>query len=158
VAVIRRLSVADAALLRRLRLAALLDAPDSFASTHAREAGMTEDEWRARLTGERAWFVADEVALAAAQPSWTGVPGRHDLISMWVHPDHRGRGLAVALVGAVVDLARAEGAAEVELWVVDGNDAAAHLYTKCGFAPTGRSQPLPSNPTLIEREWIRSLP
>jgi GNAT superfamily N-acetyltransferase len=151
------LTVADVALLRRLRLSALLDAPDAFASTHAREAAMTEDEWRSRLTGERAWFVAGEIALAAGQPSWTGVPGRHDLISMWVHPDHRGQGHAGALVGAVVDWARGEGAAEVELWVVDGNDAAARTYAKAGFAPTGRSQPLPSNPALTEREWIRPL-
>ena len=154
---IRRLTVADVGLLRRLRLAALLDAPDAFAATHYREAGMTADEWRSRITGARAWFVADEIALAAGQPSWTGVPGRHDLISMWVHPDHRGRGIAGALVGAVVDWARGEGAAEVELWVVDGNAAAARTYAKAGFAPTGGSQPLPSNPGLIEREWIRAL-
>ena len=154
---IRRLTVADVALLRRLRLAALLDAPTAFASTHAREAAMTEDEWRSRISGARAWFVAGEVALAAGQPSWTGVPGRHDLFSMWVHPEHRRRGLAGALVGAVVDWACDEGAAEVELWVVDGNDAAARTYAKAGFSPTGRSQPLPSNPALTEREWLRRL-
>lgn len=154
---VRRLTVTDADLLRTVRLAALLDSPTAFASTHAREVALTEDEWRARLTPEQAWFVVGEVGLAAGKPSYVGIPGRRDLVSMWVHPAHRGRGIGAALVGAVVDWARADDATEVELWVVDGNDAAVHVYTKAGFAPSGHSQPLPSNPSVIEREWLLAL-
>ncbi len=151
---VRRLTVADVEQLRRIRLAALLDAPTAFASTHAREVALTEDEWRARLTPDEAWFVAGEIGLAAGKPAYTGTAGRRDLISMWVHPAHRGRGIGRSLVDAVVDWARGDGAGEVELWVVDGNDAAAHVYARAGFAPTGRSQPLPSDPSLTEREWV----
>ncbi|SHK84416.1 Acetyltransferase (GNAT) family protein [Pseudonocardia thermophila] len=140
-----------------MRLAALRNAPTAFASTYAREIRLSDDEWRALLGPDRAWFAAGEVGLAAGHPSWTGVPGRVDLVSMWVHPDHRGRGLAGELAAAVLGWARSVGAAEVELWVVDGNDAAARAYAKAGFAPTGRSQPLPSHPELTEREWLLRL-
>jgi ribosomal protein S18 acetylase RimI-like enzyme len=73
---------------------------------------------------------------------------------MWVRPEHRGRGAATSLVQAVASWAAADGAREVALWVADGNVAAAGLYRRAGFVPTGRRQPLPSDPAVGEEEWL----
>jgi predicted GNAT family acetyltransferase len=76
---------------------------------------------------------------------------------MWVHPAQRGRGLAALLLDAVREWAVADGATALTLWVVDGNAAAARTYGKAGFAPTGRRQPLPSNPAVGEEQWLLGL-
>jgi predicted GNAT family acetyltransferase len=77
---------------------------------------------------------------------------------MWVHPHHRGHGVASTLVDAVAEWAVRDGAGEVALWVADGNAAAAAVYRRAGFVPTGRRQPLPSNPAVGEEEWVLPVP
>jgi ribosomal protein S18 acetylase RimI-like enzyme len=97
--------------------------------------------------------IADEgeagVGLAAIFAE-VGTPGRMHLVSMWVDPRHRRRGVARALVGLALGWAAERQAREVILWVVDQNTAARTLYEQAGFRPTGERQPLPSNPELTE--------
>ena len=47
---VRATTMTDWQVLREIRLQALLDAPDAFGSTHAREAAFGEDEWRQRAS------------------------------------------------------------------------------------------------------------
>jgi GNAT superfamily N-acetyltransferase len=158
---VRRRAPAEWSVVREGRLAALLDAPGAFASSYERERSDAEDGWRDRIA-RHACLVAEahgrQVGLAVVKPSYDGIPHRRDLISMWVHPAHRGRGVAARLVGAAVDRAAADGAREVALWVVDGNAVAAAVYRRAGFVPTGRRQPLPSNPAVGEEEWLLPIP
>jgi ribosomal protein S18 acetylase RimI-like enzyme len=100
----------------------------------------------------------ERVGLAAGTPSYDGRRHRRDLISMWVHPEHRGRGIGTRLLHAVAEWAAGDGAREVSLWVADGNQTAAFLYRRARFVPTGRRQPLPSNPAVGEEEWTLALP
>lgn len=58
----------------------------------------------------------------------------------------------------MVEWAASDGAREVALWVADGNTAAAAAYRLAGFVPTGRRQPLPSNPAVGEEEWVLAVP
>ena len=44
----------------------------------------------------------------------------------------------------------------VHLWVTATNSTARLLYERCGFWPTAESQPLPSDPELIEIGMVRS--
>lgn len=57
---------------------------------------------------------------------------------VWVRPDQRGRGLSVAGTAAVVELARAEVAPVVSLYVNDYNLPARRCYTRVGFVEVGR--------------------
>jgi GNAT superfamily N-acetyltransferase len=52
------------------------------------------------------------------------------LISMWVTPSARGRGVGRALVGRVISEVAGK-----PLWlrVIDGNETAIRLYQRCGF-------------------------
>jgi GNAT superfamily N-acetyltransferase len=151
---IRRAGPDEWATVRDLRLAALTDAPGAFAATLGQELARTGPEWRARISvwpwflawraGEPAGLVATRPAhVAAGPPGPAGTGGQYrewHLLSMWVAPAARGTGLADRLISAVLDYARAGGAARVTLWVALGNSRARAVYLRMGFAPTGRRQ------------------
>jgi ribosomal protein S18 acetylase RimI-like enzyme len=151
----RQAQAADWEALRQLRLRALADAPDAFASTLEAEVAFPAEVWRQRAEGgpASATFIAREggvdvgVVRVFAEP---GVPGRMHLVSMWVDPGYRRRGVARALVDQAVRWAVERRAGEVILWVANHNSAAHRLYERVGFRPTGECQPLPSNPAVTE--------
>lgn len=151
---VRRVHEGDWQELRQLRLRALADAPHAFASTPEREAAFPERVWRQRAQGgpASANFIASEdgvgvgMAAVVAEP----VPGRVQLVGMWVDPHHRRRGIAQALIGEAVGWSRERQARELIAWVVEHNIAARRLYARVGFRPAGGRQPLPSNPAVVE--------
>jgi GNAT superfamily N-acetyltransferase len=152
---VRQARAADWRALRELRLRALADAPDAFASTLEEEAAFPEQTWRQRAEGgpAAANFVADEEGAGIGMAAILAVadaPGRMHLVGMWVDPRHRRRGVAQALVERAVRWAEERQADEVVLWVADHNLPARRLYERVGCQPTGECQPLPSNPALTE--------
>ncbi|MDQ2944230.1 MAG: GNAT family N-acetyltransferase, partial [Candidatus Dormibacteraeota bacterium] len=72
---------------RKLRLAALKDAPYAFGATFAGEVGASEETWRNALL-QRARFVAEVdglvVGMVGAGPGEH--PGSASLTSLWVDP------------------------------------------------------------------------
>jgi GNAT superfamily N-acetyltransferase len=54
-----------------------------------------------------------------------------------VRPSHRGRGVAMALIAAAEDAARARGFDEVRLEVSVDDAGARRLYRKCGYQDSG---------------------
>jgi len=127
---------------RRLRLAALAEAPYAFGSRLAdwQGEGDRPERWRDRLELPGSYNV---VALLDDQPVGmaSGVPadepGVVELISMWVGPAARGRGAGDRLIQAVEQWARLGQAKVLRLSVVQGNEAAERLYQRCGFVGTG---------------------
>lgn len=135
---LRTLGPDDWPLWRELRLAALADAPDAFGATLAEWSGEgdREERWRARLSIPGAH---DLVAFLDDAPVGmvTGVPtddaGLIELISMWVSPAGRGRGVGDRLIQAVERWAAGQGAAAVRLSVMIDNPNAIALYERHGF-------------------------
>jgi ribosomal protein S18 acetylase RimI-like enzyme len=163
---VRRARPDEWATVRDVRLAALADAPDAFASTLTRELGRTGPQWRSRI-GAWPWFLAWRAGApaglvatvpdqAASGPPAAGRRGWH-LVSMWVCPPARGHGVADMLVGAVMDHAEMAGAPRVTLWVAVGNARARAFYRRMGFTATGRRQVYPRDGTapLDEEELAR---
>ncbi|HEY2957080.1 MAG TPA: GNAT family N-acetyltransferase [Actinomycetota bacterium] len=152
---VRQARAADWEALRELRLRALADAPDAFASTLEKEAALPKEVWRQWAEGGPASvdFIASEggadIGMAAIF-AVADAPGRVHLVGMWVDPRHRRRRVARALVAEAVRWAQERQASEVILWVADHNSPARTLYERIGFRPTGERQPLPSNPALSE--------
>lgn len=146
--------------MRELRLAALLDAPVHFWAVHSEEVEEPESWWR-KVTIEEAWFVAyDEgrpVGIAAGLSDPEAPPVTLDLVSMWVTPRDRGRGVARALIEAIATWAREEGGDVLSLWATSTNDAAFRLYESAGFERTGRSVEHPRDPSLRFIELARPL-
>lgn len=129
--------------LRDVRLAALRDAPDAFASTLEATEGLPQWRWEGWATGED-WgaelvtFVEEPAADAPFAGLATGAIFPDDratanLFAMWVAPSARGTGVGRALVDAVVGWARERGAAHVILRISEGNLAAQRLYESAGF-------------------------
>ena len=69
-------------------------------------------------------------------------PGEVQLVSLWVDPEARGRGVARSLIRAVATWARGRGAAEVVLFVQEANAPGRALYLRAGFRPTGAREPV----------------
>ena len=156
--VIKRVEEHDWAELRSLRLAALADSPAMFGSILEREQRHDEKDWR-EWAHHGATFLAvhSGAPVGIAAGAVADQPEDRKLYSMWVHPDHRGTGVASALLEAVTRWASEDGAARLTLWVAHTNHPAANLYRRKGFAATGESKPLPSNPSLTEDELALDL-
>jgi ribosomal protein S18 acetylase RimI-like enzyme len=146
-------------LLRDVRLAALREAPYAFGSTYEREAPFTEEQWRGRLSSRSVAFFA----FAEDPDSPAGLAGVYeedgaaDVMSMWVRPAARGRGVGEALLVAAAGWSKARGHDSLYLWVTETNEAARRLYERCGFSSTGDRQPLPSDVSLQEIRMSRAL-
>lgn len=158
--IVRRIRPADTALLRRIRLAALLDTPSAFAKTHEEESTYPDSLWAARAEDNAAgdehttFFAFDGDECVGLVGGHQAVNGDHiDLVSMWTDPAARGKGVGAALVDAVVEWAADR---PIELWVTRGNDDAQRLYERCGFAETGAVAPLPSDPCKDEVRMRRA--
>ncbi|UAL31454.1 GNAT family N-acetyltransferase [Nocardioides rotundus] len=155
----RALSSGDWRLWRELRLAALADAPTAFCARLAdwQGAGDREERWRDRLSipGAR-----DIVAFLEDRPVGmaTGVPGETSsavgLISMWVNPAARGRGVGDRLIQAVEEYGVERGARTLGLTVMPDNAAALAFYARNGFTESGEQGPL--RPDGVTRELVLS--
>ena len=143
---------------QEVRLAALREAPYAFGSTWEREAGLSEDEWRERLS-KRAHFVAisEEVVVGTIGAVVTDDGRTVDLISLWVDPHWRGQGVGDHLVKAVLKWAGNTGCDEVRLWVADGNREADRLYSRNGFHRTDGVQPIRPGEPRLEFEMARKV-
>jgi GNAT superfamily N-acetyltransferase len=155
---VRRVAPDQWLVYREVRLAALADSPSAFSTTLAEATEVTEEGWRRRLT-DGACFIASAdgppVGLAAG---FAEDDAAAELISMWVAPPWRGRGVADQLVAAVAAWAGDAGFVQLRLWVADGNDRAERLYARNGFARTGVVQPVHEHdPARLEFQMTRAL-
>ena len=140
----------DWRLWRQLRLAALAEAPAAFGSTFAEWSGSgdTEPRWRARLASvalNLLLTVGGELVgmVSATAPN---AHGEVELISLWVAPAGRGRGVgdeAVEQVSAWAHDQHPGDAVVVVLSVKTDNERARALYERHGFVDVGPSPGVP---------------
>ena len=81
---------------------------------------------------------------------------RGHLFSLYVDPDSAGRGFGKSALKEAIERNRDRGFTQMTLWVFADNEIANSLYTKSGFAPTGKSRTTPEWGAL-EIELIASL-
>jgi ribosomal protein S18 acetylase RimI-like enzyme len=146
------------------RLRALQDTPSAFGSTYARESQFTDADWVARANkwnGEKSILY-----MAMENEAVIGIAGSHldqddptqaHLISMWTAPTHREQGVGRLLVNEIVNWARLRNAVTLKLMMTSSNDSATAFYRRLGFTLTGRTEPYPNDPALIEHEMARPL-
>lgn len=142
---IRPLGPADLRQYRALRLRALVEEPTAFASAPEDEARLTEDEIESRLqpTASQTMFGAFDgdvlVGLSGLLRERRVKLGHKAwIVSFYVAPEARGRGLARRLLERTLGHARSlPGLRQVNLGVNAGNVPARRLYESAGFEPFG---------------------
>jgi RimJ/RimL family protein N-acetyltransferase len=141
--VIRRLTSADAPILRDLRLLALTGSPDAFGSTLEETIRRSLADWKAMLHPEgNPYFVFENDSphrglIGALRPNESGTA---HLVSMWVAPALRGHGASDDLVRLVIAWANDSGSQHLELSCTEGNRYAENLYLRHGFVRTGEAE------------------
>ena len=149
---VHRLSADEWSRLRAIRLRALTDAPDAFATTFGETAARPVEAWRQQLLDLPTFIAIDDsadVGMVRCARDETNTETAW-LISMWVDPEVRRRGVGGVLVDAVIDWARHSGMKRVLLDVGDHNAPAISLYMSKGFRSTGVQSCMPP-----PREHIR---
>jgi ribosomal protein S18 acetylase RimI-like enzyme len=163
-ATVHRVTPADAARMRALRLEMLADSPLAFLETLAQAAGRSHEDYRRRITlastgCQLAQFVADPGGRLVGHAGGMVLPedpGSTVVFAVYVTPDRRGSGVLDDLVEAVAAWSRECGRPELMLEVVVGNDRAVRAYERLGFCDTGVRVPHPVLPVLTELRMCRA--
>ena len=143
---IRTIKQSEHTLIRELRLAALQDAPDSFAESAQDVSLLPESYWielARSLTSKHVMFIAELDGNECG--SVYGIRDENDpygarVGGMWVATTCRRRGVGTALLAAVIEWSKTEGLSTVRLWVPASGNHAQSLYSNNGFALTGETK------------------
>jgi RimJ/RimL family protein N-acetyltransferase len=162
---VHRVTPADAARMRALRLEMLADSPLAFLETLAAAAARPHEDYRRRIvqasTGRAlAQFVADPGGRGRliGHAGGTVLPEEPDVtvvFAVYVTPARRGSSVLAEMIDAVAQWSRAVGRPGLMLEVVTGNDRAVRAYEKLGFIETGVRVPHPVIPALTELQMRR---
>lgn len=156
---IRATSENDWMLLKRVRLAALLDTPTAFGVSYKTAADYDCDQWkqRASSTGTEFWLAFEEGRPVGMVGAAVSESERFNLIGMWVEPAARGSGIAKELVDIVKTRSTERGFDGVFLDVSPENVRASSFYLKQGFVFLDEWEPLESHPhiTVQTMVWTR---
>lgn len=141
---------------RALRLRALREDPDAFASTLAtaleRDAQDGEAYWLGYFSRPGPALIAEVDGAPVGLARVVVEDGPAHLYSMWVAPEARGKGVGAHLVITCIDrLAVQHPGRVLRLEVVESNLSARRLYSRCGFAVVG---PNPEDAAEIVMEHV----
>lgn len=75
-------------------------------------------------------------------------------VSVLVHPQYRGRGVARALISEIVDLARHMGLEKVEAEFIGGQEAAIHMFAMLGFSQLLRLENYVKDMQAISHDYV----
>jgi RimJ/RimL family protein N-acetyltransferase len=141
---IRRIQLGEAELCRRIRLAALREAPHAFRSTYDSALCRTPKSWREQADStacgpDRSTFLAfsDEspIGIAALYRLGRG-SDTGELIQMWIAPEYRGHGIAEKIMDVAFQWAGDNQFRTVVAKVARHNARALRLYREYGFVPS----------------------
>ncbi|QAY64020.1 GNAT family N-acetyltransferase [Xylanimonas allomyrinae] len=143
---------------RAIRLASLQDplAHQAFLESYAAAAARPDEFWRRRAAASATGGAVAHYVVVDGAERWVGSvtglvedAGSTDfegravrqrqvhIVGVWLHPDHRGRGLIQRAIDAVVGWGRAHGAERARLYVHADNARARAAYAKAGFVASG---------------------
>jgi RimJ/RimL family protein N-acetyltransferase len=143
---VRLLTPADAEAYWEMRLEALKNHPEAFATSYeeALQRKNPIEQVASRLKGEGDFTFGafeDNILIGAVtlvQDQITKMRHRANIFAMYVRPDSRGSGAGKALVTAAINHAREiPEIIKLNLTVVSSNEKAKNLYTSLGFASYG---------------------
>ena len=103
------------------------------------------------------WLVAEEDGVVAGYVGSQTVIDESDMMNVAVHPDHRRKGIAEALVVELVEALKKRESRCLTLEVRASNEPAKALYEKLGFNQVGLRKNYYRNPKegalILRKEW-----
>jgi ribosomal protein S18 acetylase RimI-like enzyme len=140
---------------QRIRLQALRDAPEAFASTADEEQDYDEAFWRLRM-GRSARLLAesDGQPVGIASVGQAAEDDVAELFGMWVEPDFRGKGVAWKLTESAAVHAREAGQRAVKLWVSTDNGRAVAFFSSAGFRPADERRAMTNDADVEEMAML----
>jgi GNAT superfamily N-acetyltransferase len=100
-------------------------------------------------------LAGDRIIASATLHQQLGGWRRHiGRVSVLVHPDYRGRGLARALIHELTDLAAQAGLSSVEAEFIGEQAAAIRLFEMLGFAPIVRLSNYVKDMQAVDHDYI----
>ena len=103
------------------------------------------------------WLVAMDGDKVVGYVGSQTVIDETDMMNIAVHPECRRRGIAEALIDALINALREKGSRALSLEVRASNDPAIALYQKMGFSQVGRRPNYYRNPKedalILRKEW-----
>jgi ribosomal protein S18 acetylase RimI-like enzyme len=133
---------------REVRLRMLREDAANFGSRYE-DAVREPDAWWKTWVAE-ADGTAKVLLAADEDEAWIGAvggfvrvdPSEVHLISLWVAPEARGRGVAQALIRELAQWTLSRGAERILLFVQEANAPARALYRRLGFEQAGTPEPI----------------
>lgn len=143
---IREVEAGDLATFKEVRLEALLNHPEAFASTYEGEKRDSDEKWLERIAASDGRSNITYLAFVDGNPA--GMAGifcgfspktRHSgtIWGVYLRPQYRGQGIATRLLEACAAWAREGTMRILKLGVVTTNTAAIKCYTNYGFQVYG---------------------
>ncbi|MEX2372498.1 MAG: GNAT family N-acetyltransferase [Dehalococcoidia bacterium] len=96
----------------------------------------------------------DGLLAGSAFASWENREQDAGIFQVWLDEDLRGQGWAEALMDAAEAFSADLGAPACALWVADGNGRARRFYERCGYMPSGITQPFRDGEELLLRKVL----
>ena len=159
--VIEELTPEDWQRLRHLRVASLIESPDSFGANLEAEEMLTEGEWRAKfeqLDHLVARVDGKDIGVLSVENLKGDFGATCWIGGCWVDPHFRGKGVMRALI-EYLDCYSSERGWQVQgLGVFADNDAAIASYENLGFVTMGDLQPSTRRPGRFYQRMIRESP
>ena len=158
---VRRIKRGESELYKELRLRSLRDAPEAFGSTHESALKRGPASWIEQADGsshgsDRSTFLAfiDDQAAGLAAVYRLEAPGDvGELIQVWVAPEYRRRGVALALLEAAMKWASENNFRAVTAGIMAGNAGAMTFYQKNIFPPeSGITLDCPGDAAVLIKE------
>ena len=148
--------------LKSIRLAALQSDPNSFDTTYDQALKWEDDSWERQVQNLPTWVAVEEETDGDVGMVRLGQDNQDPkigwLISMWVSPRARRKGVAKKLILELINYAKSQGLRKIKLDVGDHNQDAAALYEKMGFKRNGKTTTLsPPREHISEHQRVLSL-
>lgn len=103
--------------------------------------GIPAGLWAQALDGRDSLVLTEDgvpIGTACVCPSrWPDWPGFGEVVSLYLLPEHMGRGCGGPLLEAAVEMLAEQGFRDVLLWVLEENRRARRFYEQHGFSSAG---------------------
>ena len=137
---IRQLTIQDFPIWKNIRLLSLIESPSSFGVSYEEEINESISDWESRLNKTQIFGAfMDDVLVGTAGffvLEMIKIKHRGRLVSMYILPQYRGKGIANELVKAIINHAESR-VLQINLNCNTNNLIAINLYEKHGFKICG---------------------